>query len=449
MNDLDLEHDDALVGRIRETLDAVAAATPMEGEATVMPLRRGERRPRLLFAAAAAVLAVVVAAAVLVSGRDADTTVAVPIPDGPFSALPTGFDAATATPIFSAPGESKDVAAAYVESRFVPGSFGRPTVSVSGSGDSATASRLRWRFGDDTGTLAEGDLLMRRDGERWVVVASTTDSIDVKSVSYDGTRVSGVVRSSSDESMVADVLDWMGEPARRSPRPAGISGASPDMGSAGGPAVGSLTIDVEHRSAPAVVRVMLVGGTVLGVTEFRLDPPPLATHSDFDACFRANTNVEKEPTPDIAARNCAMALEGTVVAEGAAIDRKWQLVASDEPSGHWLTLRMRDQVGMFRLRNEAGPDVLTDPVEQVQVCCAAGEATVVVAVVRNDVSRVRMTTSAGTTVEAEAFVDADRRYAVLVVEPTVEGEEASLEVQLPNDEWVASDGSFSLAVLGG
>ena len=450
MNDLDLEHDDALAQRIRQTLATVADATPLRSEATVSPLARPSSRPRLLFAAAAAVLAVVVGAGVLVAGREGETAVTNPTPIGEISPLPVDFDAAAAAPIFSAAGDPEAVAQAYLEARFPD--FPAPGVTLAMVEESAASAKAHWQTGDDSGVLEEGDLLMRRDADQWMVVASTTDSIDTGSISFDGTTLTGTIRSTSEDSLFADVLDWSEQPVRHAPQPGGASPEMPTFGTAGGPSIGSLDLDIPHPGAPAIVRIRLVGGTVLGITEFRLDPPPLAPHRDFDGCVSANNTREKEPTPDIVARNCAMALQATVISEGDAVDRGWQLVASEEPSGTWVTLRFRDQVGMFRFRADApapARDVREDPVESIDVCCGSSTATVMVAVVHHDVSRVRLTTSAGTVVEAEALPNVDRRYAVLVVEPTVEGEEGSLEAQIPNGEWIAVDGSFSLAVLGG
>ena len=447
MNDLDLERDEALVRRIRETLDAVAAATPVEREDIGDSLRRSGGRGRLAFAAAAAVVALVAVAGVLASGRDTGTSVTNPVPTGEISPLPSGFDPATANPIFSAAGDPDAVAQAYLEARFPD--FPAPGVSVAVTEQSDTSAKARWRTGDDGGILEEGNLLMRRDADRWVVVASTTDSIDAGSVTHDGTTVSGRLRTSSEDSLFADVLDWAENPARHAPRPRGASPEMPTIGTAGGPAIGSLALDIPHPGAPAIIRVRLVGGTVLGITEFRLDPPALALHRDYDACITQHTTRDKEPTPDIVARNCAMALEGDVVATGSAIDRQWQLIASDEASGQWITLRFRDQVGTFRQRiGGEGNPLRLYPVERADACCAATTATLVVVVVHPDVARVRLTTSAGTVVEAAAALDGDRAYAVLVVEPTVEGEEATVEAQMPNGEWV-SDRSISLAVLGG
>jgi hypothetical protein len=444
MNDLDLEQDDALARRIRETLAAVADATPTEH---VPVPELSDRRPRLLFAVAAAVLAVLVAAAVLVSGRDADTTVANPIPDGPMRPLPQDFDPATAAPVFTAEGEPDAVALQYLENRFPD--FPAPGVTMAVTERSDTVAKARWRSGDDSGTVAEGDILMRRDSERWVVVAATTDGVDVGSVSFDGTTVTGLVSSTSEDSLFADVLDWMGQPVRNAPRPRGAGLADPQLGTAGGPAIGSLSLDIRHPGAPAIVRIRLVGGTVLGITEFRLDPAPYAPHRDYDACIAEHTTREKEPTPDIVSRNCAMALEGEVFATGSAIDRQWQLVASDEPSGQWITLRFRDQVGMFRQRiGGEGSPLRLYPIERAEACCASATATVVVVVVPEEIARVRLNASSGATVEEEAFAHLGRRYAVIVVEPQVEGEEATIEAQTPNGDWVAGD-SISLAVLGG
>ena len=447
MNDLDLEHDEALVARIRETLNAVADTTPLEDHASVSTLPRPSRRGHFLFAVAAAALALVVGASVIIAGRDADTTVTNPTPDQPLATLPVGFDPATAAPVFSAVGEPDDVAQAYLEAHFPD--FPSPGVTFELTEQSAATARARWRTADDGGVLEEGDLLMRRDAERWTVVAATTDSIDVGSVSFDGATVAGTIRSSSEDSLFVDVLDWTANPVRQAPQPGGAGPDMPTTGTAGGPAIGTLDLNVPQPAAPAIVRIRLVGGTVLGITEFRLDPPPLAPHRDFDGCVSANNTREKEPTPDIVARNCASALEATVISEGDAVDRGWQLVASEETSGTWVTLRFRDQVGMFRQRTDmAGSPLRLYPVERAEACCASAGATLVVVVTAEDIARVRLKTSSGANIEAETFAHGDRRYAVLVVEPSVEGEEGSLEAQMPNGEWIA-DRSISLAVLGG
>ncbi len=452
MTDSDLETDSELTARVRAALAAVADATPLEGP---MPAPAPRRHPFRLIAAVAAAATLLVGTVSVVSRGAEDTPLRVGAPgssDQP-SSLPNGFDVTTATPLFSADGSPDEVGLRYLRDRFPD--FPAPGVTADAAqteGDSAT---VRWRTGDDGGEIASGELYLRRSADRWAVVAAGTDGVDLSSLTYDGTRVAGTVRTTSDNSLFADVLDWQGQPVHRAPRPEGQPGAAYRLGTAGGPSNSELDLDVMNPRAPAVVRVSLVGGTVLSVSEVRFDPPALPAHRDLAGCVEQGTNKEKEPTPDVLYRACAAALVGEIIGSGTAGDRQWELVASDEPSGHWVTLRSRDQIGVFRHQageEKAGARAEQAPFFSLGPCCSIGDHVAMVGALHADAEALRVRLGDGSILEARATSDPGHtvRYAVVTVPDTgARAGAARAEVLLRNGRRVPAGGEFRLTILGG
>ncbi len=445
-----LAPDPELEARVRATLHAVAEKTA-SAEGCRLPVADSRRRSTTRGLAAVAAAVLLLAGLTAIVRRDGADGVQIPAASA--SGLPTGFDMATATPIFAAPGEVDDVVRAYLRSRFpdypAPGITTGPAAV---DGERATAT---WATGGGTeGELARGKVHLRRSGDWWAVVGAETAGVDLSTLSYDGTRVQGTITSTNGNSLFADALDWRGEPVHRSPERDGHQGAAYRVGTAGGPATGALHIDIPHPGAPVIVRVNLVGGTVLSVSEVRFDPPLPAAHRDYEGCVRANTTKEKEPLPDVVARQCAASLDGTVIATGAAGERVWELIATDEANGSWVTLRSRDQVGSFRI--EVGDDLRDQepqraPFTQVGACCALGKFVAVAGTLHPDAAALRVRTSNGQVFEMPAARDPASRasYAVVLVPMTPSPGTAVIEVILADGSVVPVPGTTSLAVLGG
>lgn len=430
MNDTELED------RVRTTLRAVADATPV---ATTSHARR--RWPIVTAVATAAAAAIAIVA--FVGTRDVDRAVVTddpsPGPAGVSSPLPAGFDVGTANPVFSAAGEPDDVAEAYLRDRFpdypAPGVTREPAVTEAG------VVRVRWSTSGETeGRLSSGDVFLRLVDARWSVVAATTDDLDLSDLTYDGERLTGTIRSTADDSFVVDLLDWRGERVHE-------EGGAP---SSFGPDTGSITIDRRYRLMPIVARVTHVGGTVLAIAEVRLDPPPLPAHTDVESCTTELTSDAKEPTPDIVHRLCVASLDGAVIARGGG-SLTWELVASDEPSGHWVTLRSLDQIGTFRI--QVGPDDTDALYTQMGPCCSTADSVVVVAALHSDADRLRVTLSDGHVFEAGVSKDTTTgvQYAVVLVPLDQLPADATAEIviDLADGSTRHVEGSFDLAILGG
>lgn len=430
MNDTQLEE------RIRATLRSVADAAP---RGTSRGGRPRSSTPRWVLAAASVLVAATIAAVALgvaAADRDGDgegTRTADPVAMSPASRLPAGFDPAAATPVFTADGDADAVATAYVRSR-LPRLASLAPVEMTG-----VVGRARWTTSSELeGVHATGEVLLRHIDGGWGVVAATTDAVDLGGLRYDGGHLRGVIQSESDELLRVELLDWRndtGERLRRAPEPFDSSD-------------GTVTLDVEHRLAPVIVRANLVGGSILSITEVRLDAPPLAPHRDLEGCIRQHTTAAKEPTPDVLRRLCEASLEGTVVASGSGTDPAWELVASDEPTGHWVTLRWRDLVGQYRLQTDGEFDSLFT---QIGPCCAIEGDTVVVGALRRDATGMQVVLGDGRAIAAQAFADPATgvRYAVVVVPQELVASSPTAETQIRvGDRW--QDGpTMNLAVLGG
>ncbi|MDQ1445946.1 MAG: hypothetical protein QOI20_2410 [Acidimicrobiaceae bacterium] len=452
MNDLDL--DPRLVERVRHTLRAVAEATPMDedaGPSLQAPApapRRSLLRPLL---AAAASVAVVMGLAVVMTRSGRTVHVGTPADTPAGDGLPAGFDPATAVPVFSAEGDPAGVAGAYLRARFPD--YPMPGVTVTPGERSADRADMAWSTaGDADGPIAHGVVMLRKAGDRWAVIAATTAGVDLSGVSYDGKRVRGAVRSTNQNSLFADVLTVGGQPVRHAPHPNGQEGQY-RFGTAAGPSTGALDIDVPVRATPSVLRVQLVGGTMLSISEVRLDPPPLAPHHDMAECVKANSFDGTEPTADVVWQSCAAALQGTVFGSGAAGGHQWELVTAAEAGGQWVTLRSRDMAGMFHTSEDTRQDPgVTVLFKQLGPCCTVGEDTLVVGVFGPEVHALRVAPKTGPAFEAETVADpvTGVRYAVVAVpRSAVVNGPATTGVRLADGSWHDTHMPLELSVTGG
>lgn len=424
--------DTELEDRVRVALRAVARATPLD----VTPALR-RRSPRALTIAASVVVAIAAGTVVLAVERDDATTTVTDAPPGPAataSPLPQGFDPSTASPFFSAEGDADGVAIAYLRARFPD--YPEPGVSVAPSVDEGELRRARWSTSGPTeGELAGGDVFLRVVDGQWSVVAVTTDEVHLQNVEYDGERVHGVIETTGGQSLVVEVLDWRGDPLAP---PTNMDGFDSEI-----------EIDVRNPMAPTIVQVRQVGGTTLSISEVRLDPAPLPTHRDYERCLAAHTTTEKMPTPDIVGRLCAASLEGDVIGSGAGDGPTWELVATDEPTGRWVTLRARDQIGTYRIQTDGDFDSLFT---QLGPCCSFAGHVAIVGTLRPGTTGMRAMLVDGTAIAGEGFEDPSNgvvHSVVLVPLRLIQNDaSASVEVRL-------ADGTFehaadmNLAILGG
>lgn len=389
--------DTELEDRVRTTLRAVAAAD-------AAPVASRARRWPVIAAAAAVVI--VVGAAIALQGDDtAQVHVTAPPSEVAASPLPTGFDVRTAGAVFTAEGTVDEVVDAYLASRFPdypsPGVRSEPATV---DGELATA---RWHT-----DITHGDVRLRLIGHSWSVVAATTDDVFLDQLVIDGDRVHGAVTTSDINSLFVDVLDPTGEPVPGAPRPEGYPGAEYRFGTGGGPADGELKIDVS-MVGPAVMRVNLVGGTILSISEVRLDPPSTST---------------------------------TVIGEGDG----WDLVATDEETGHWVTLRAAQVEGVFRLETDGNFDSLFTVIGP---CCRINGNVVVVGALRRDTTGMQVKLSDDRVIAAQSFADpvTGVQYAVALIpiadlpsDPT-----ARVEIRLADGTFQGMEFTLDLSVIGG
>lgn len=184
---------------------------------------------------------------------------------------PAGFDPLTAGPVFSADGSADAVADAYMRDRFPD--HPNPGITLDPARFRGRRAYANWSTGDNGQPIATGVLALRESGEGWSVVAASTNGVDLSAVEVTDGRLSGRVTTDNANALFADVFQPDGTPAAGSPRPDGQPGAAYRFGTAGGPGDGSLDIDVPVDPGSAVLRVNLVGGTILSISELRLVVP--------------------------------------------------------------------------------------------------------------------------------------------------------------------------------
>jgi len=189
--------------------------------------------------------------------------------------LPQGADPTTTEPLFAAPGSADEVAQAYLQDRFPD--YPAPNVMAEPASHRGRRAFVRWSTGDDGDggngqEIATGWLALRETDGFWAVEAATTDGVDLSGLRVSDGRVHGRI-TTQDHLLYADIFQPDLTPAAGSPLPEGQPGAAYRYGTAGGPGTGSLDIDVEVEPGSAIVRVNLVGGTILSISEIRLQVP--------------------------------------------------------------------------------------------------------------------------------------------------------------------------------
>lgn len=195
-------------------------------------------------------------------------TTALPALSGGPQGMPAAVDYQTGEPVFRAPGSVDEVAESYLRDRFPD--YPAPGVELEPAFTRGRDAVVTWSTGDSGGTLASGSLWLRRFDEAWAVMAAMTNDVDISALEVGEGRVRGRVTTENINSLFADVFQPDGTPAAGSPRPEGQPNAAYRFGTAGGPGRGSLDIDVPVEPGSAVVRVNLVGGTILSISEVRL-----------------------------------------------------------------------------------------------------------------------------------------------------------------------------------
>ena len=249
--------DEELEARVRRTLRAVADATPVDhrdAQPAYAAARAGRRRPVLALAAALVVLLGAVGL-VLRAADDDEVTVSSPsgttAPDvAPVRPSPSDRPGLSDGPIFTAEGDASEVFHEYRQTRL-------PDVSTEVmTADGVAAGR--WSFEDDSGQVASGTVHLAYLSEQWAVVEAETDGVAVDDLRVEGGTLRATISTTNVNSFVVEVLDLDGSRLRGSERI--------------GPTEGPLDLDVTIGDQPVVLRVQLIGGTMLSITELMVDP---------------------------------------------------------------------------------------------------------------------------------------------------------------------------------
>lgn len=277
MNDTTTDFEDRLRAMLHTRARDVQAP-PSRAQVAAVPMDRSgvsptpSRRRTAAFAAAAVVVSgLLVTAALLRPSGDHEISTGPADQPGVASSLPS-FDPATAPVVFTAAGDVEAVLEAYLRDRFPD--YPAPGLSrsdVMSDGELATAN---WQLTGDGPTPYGGSIYLRKDNGAWGVTAATTTGVDLADLVNDGQRVHGRVTSSAIDLLAVDLLDLNGEPVTGAPRPEGLPGANYRYGTAGESNTGVLDLDIPVTNQTAVVRVHLVGGTLLSIAEVALVPPP-------------------------------------------------------------------------------------------------------------------------------------------------------------------------------
>lgn len=188
--------------------------------------------------------------------------------------LPETFNPGTAIAVYAGNGSAEDVAIAYLLDRL--GLESRVMfVEVVGPGFEA----VRVEPGE-VGHL--GWVLIRRgEGDLIEVIASSTDGVDLSEVTLRDGQISVRVEASGVGILSLDVLELSGDPIAGAVNPAGVPRTGgPRSGTAGvvdasqpdGAAV--IEFSAAGVTAPVIIRANDVGGRLLTVSEFIIEPEP-------------------------------------------------------------------------------------------------------------------------------------------------------------------------------
>jgi hypothetical protein len=278
------ETTDTIADDVRAMLVRKAADVPGDLRAPVpspsIPTRADAPRRWLVPMAAAILVLAALAGLTALAAREDDRADLATVPpaalgpwlDGSGLGLPAGFDPATAPVLFTEAGTPEQVVAGYLAARFPD--YPSPGVSFDAVTLDGGRAWTRWSTNEGGGVvIAAGDVLLRLDGDRWAVVAATTDGIDLADVRNDGARIEGTLTNATSQLVAADVLTLDGQPVAEAPRPSGRPGAAYRFGTAGDSDTGALRLDVTVDGTGAVLRVQLVGGTLLSISEAYLVSP--------------------------------------------------------------------------------------------------------------------------------------------------------------------------------
>jgi hypothetical protein len=256
-----------------ELLDAERPASEL------VELRPSSRR---WLAVAAAVL-IVSGAAIVFVGRRTDN--AIPVQQLPAHALP--FDPATAAPVWPADRldsleqtnliDPRRVTEQYLEARLDIG-------AVVGEGhvdEDAGLARFSWSYAEPGGPPAlSGTVYLRRadlaSGARWMVVGSSDDELAFPTVAYAAGRLSFTITNAPG----ATEVDSLAVSVVAGQQPVHLPGhESLPQGGPPDPALGQLyrspsriDVAIPDGTPPPIVLVRQVGGGLLSVSEFAVQP---------------------------------------------------------------------------------------------------------------------------------------------------------------------------------
>jgi hypothetical protein len=343
-------------------------------------------------------------------------------------------------PLFAAPGTPAEVAAAYLRSRITEGTVPTLAAAVDQHGDDAA---IGWSTAgapadpaspaNRASPAARGTLRLHRFNDVWAVVLATTDGVDLTGIVNDGRRVGGTIKSSTFHNAF-----W-----------SSVFTASGAMLAEAGP---SELFTLEVRATPVLFRVRVESGTTRTISEVRLDPPPLPRHHDMANCVQRNgpTGNSRQPEPDVVWQACAASLDGAVIGSGPAGAATWELVAADEPTGRWVTLRAPDLSGLFHISDGPTPAPPAGTVVQLGPCCTLDGFTLVAGEFGPGTEAVRITLKGGESFKAQTVTDlkTGSRYAVVPI-PMAKKGPATVEVQLADGKWHPTGMPLDLAVIGG
>ena len=276
------------VSMLQAHLEAAAAQVSVVETPVEQIKARTRRTYAFMGMAAAAVLVVIVAAAGLVRGNSDELISPPPIADGLLDAsitelLPPSFDQTEALPVFSEMGDAVAVALAYLETR-----TGVEVAVVSVTELEGDLVAVRWGWGRIAGVTVSNDegnlgwIVLRRSGDDgYDVIAATTDGVDLSDAALEAGQLSLFVRSSANDGFVVDVLDLDGAPIPGALHPEGlfpeggmVFGTAGDAELVGPSGATDYRYVTEGVDGPVVVRVQLIGGTLLTVSEVVIGEAP-------------------------------------------------------------------------------------------------------------------------------------------------------------------------------
>jgi hypothetical protein len=282
--------------------------------------RRPRRRAQALVGFAAAVAVAVPIAVVLVDDGDADGPTAEvgaatqePVADGTILGA-DGTPLRAAAPLFVADGSPSDVALQYLNQRVTP-----ELVRIDGTDLVADTALVRWSALDDGGVGTPGTVELHRVGGRWGVYASTSSSITVD-VTMTGETLTGRVTTTDADLLCVDVVTPLGAPVPGSPFPEGNGGEA--LRGTAGCANSRVDVSLVVGLQPVVVRATLVGGSVLSISETRLDAPlsigaDLEVTTTLPALATTTTEVLVDPSVSTMATTTVQTIDTIVTATTA------------------------------------------------------------------------------------------------------------------------------------